>query len=140
MPQWNFVPVKTSFWCATCGANWVVLCCDLKLATECISSVSPLEGLQCRSMSDAACVVPVRNYKGICGWKLPVLGLNACGRGHTANCRELLPVSSLRQDSKCPRHPKTCCNQPVAHMSVEVNFYSYSYNYGSYKSLKIKMD
>lgn len=56
-PNKVWCPTKPHFACASCGANWVVLCC-LNPAPRCVVSEATWEGFQCRSMSATACDQP----------------------------------------------------------------------------------
>lgn len=38
LPQWALEPGEPTLRCSACGANWVVLCCGLNMATVCVFS------------------------------------------------------------------------------------------------------
>lgn len=95
-PQGAVVPVETPFVCATCGANWVVLCSGLKPTSKYGGSGASWEGLRSRPRSATACDW-ARSYlvgaTKICSCSLPVLTLReAHVRGHAANQRQLPPA------------------------------------------------
>ena len=46
---------RSAFRCTTCGANWILLWCCLKLTIGYVSSGTSWEALWCRSMSDTDC-------------------------------------------------------------------------------------
>lgn len=76
------------FGCAPFGDDRVVLCCRVKLVSECVGSEGSWEGLICRPRSVTACdwsEVTDKSYRVINGRLLPVLDLMVCVRGHAEN-------------------------------------------------------
>jgi hypothetical protein len=81
----------------------------LDLVFEDVLVLGPLQGLLCRSMSNAACDQPqatYSDYKEIHGWELPLLNLVEHGSEQAVNQGWLPPVLGLRQVSKNPKAPQ----------------------------------
>lgn len=103
------------------GAGFVLFCCGLKPAIECVDSAAACEGLFCRLRSAISCALlgpPDRIYKVIWSWLLPMLvgtwvwpgcelkmwlGLLVRGIGHVQHqllvvrCKEVEPLKDFKK-------------------------------------------
>lgn len=54
--EWGLVPAEITFGCVISEANWIVLCCGLRLVSGCVGSAISWEGLWYRRRLAAVCV------------------------------------------------------------------------------------